>query len=664
MYGIIPKQEIPKQNHETVRILMERWLRAATPHRKWAETGKVCQDFFEGRQWTEEQIAQLKRDMRPVLALNKIAPLIRLASGYQRNNRTDISFLPTNDASSSEDSAKIIGQVVKSIHTSNRIPYRDSEVFYDGIITGRGWWDYRLNFERNDFGEAKISVGDPFSIYVDPDADTYDLNESANYICESRWTSVEEIEFNYGRVAADTLRHKQYSGSGSDFLDGVYGIQEENSPIRTFGMIANERGMSANDLYYSEFVDTYQKQIRLIDMQYYIMEWSRHFIDLETGDHTAIPEHWNDERIQKSLLYAETMKQKLIVDWRRHKRLRWSVLCGDILIHDAWSPYKTFTKIPFFPYFRRGITQGMVNDLLDPQRELNKRRISTTEILTRNANSGWSYRNDALDAKNKALLKQHGSRPGINLEWKGEVEPKRIEPGGYPVGHDKLEEKSRNDLLEISGINESALGELDRVQSGRALEARQRQSVISLQPYLDNFSQSKAIQGEKSLELVQDHYTEHRIIRTIGDDGKTAMLEINKLINPVPGQMPTNGIKEILNDVTIGRYEVQTNERPSSATFENAQFEEALEMLEKLGPIGEMLLQSNPELLVSMSSLPRKEEWINALQAAVAAVQAQNEVAAQQAAGAGAETPAGPDGAVSPPPASPAAPLQIESMPQ
>lgn len=656
MYGIIPSQQLPDQNPEVVRILMERWLRAATPHRRWAESGKLCQDFFESRQWSEEQIAMLKRDNRPILVLNKIAPLIRLVSGYQRNNRTDIDFLPTNDMSSSEDIADVLSMVVKSSSNTNLLQYTDSEVFYDGIITGRGWWDYRLGFAENDFGEVKITTSDPFSIYVDPDADTYDLNATANYLTESRWTSLDEIEFNYGKPVAEQLRSKAYFGNNDTFAGYPYGIGEEISPIRKFAMIANEYGMSVNDLYYTEFVDTYQKRIRLIDTQYYITEWMRHFIDLETGDHTPIPESWSDDKIQKCLLYAQNLKQRVVVDWRKAKRMRWTVVCGDIMVFDGWSPYKTFTKIPFFPYFRRGVTQGLVQDMIDPQRELNKRRISTTEILTRNANSGWMYHQDALDPREKANLKKQGSRPGINVQWKGsnaQMKPERIEPGGYPIGHDKIEEKSRNDLLEISGINESALGELDKVQSGRAIEARQRQSVIALQPYLDNFSRSKMMQGDKFLELIQGHYTEQRIIRTIGEDGQMAMVEINKIMQPQPGQMPTNGVQEILNDITVGKYETQVNETPMSATFENAQFEEALDVLQKLGPVGEMLLQTEPELLVQMSSLPQKEKWINALQQAVQAIQQQKAAAGQPPAGGGAPAPAASGGPQPPPPQAP-----------
>lgn len=665
-YGIVPAKVLPPVNSELVQILLYRWLRAAAAHRKWAESGKLCQDFFEGRQFTEEQIAVLKRDMRPILQLNKIAPLLRLVSGYQRNNRTDISFLPTNDMSSSEDTADILGMCVKSNANTTKLQYIDSEVFYDGIITGRGWWDFRLNFENNDFGDIKPTVGDPFSIYVDPDANTYDLNESASYIQESKWVSVEEVEFNYGKGAAELVRCQVDGSISQDYNGGLYGSLGEISPIRNFAMVPNDYGYGSYiDLYNNEFIDSYQKRLRLIDSQYYITEWCRHFIDLETGDRKAIPETWSDDKITKCLQYAASLKQQLTVDWRKRKRVRWTITCADQIIHDAWSPYDTFTKIPFFPYFRRGVTKGLVEDLIDPQREINKRRMSTTEILTRNANSGWIYHENALDPKEEENLKRNGARPGVNIKWRGNNEafkPTRLEPGGYPVGHDKLEEKSRNDLLEISGINESALGEVEAVQSGRAIEAKQRQSVIALQPYLDNYSRSKSMQGDKYLELIQNHYTEHRVIRTIGEDGKMAMTEINKVMQPEPTQMPTNGTRELLNDITVGKYETTVTEVPMAATFANAQFEEALDILQKLGPIGEQLLQTDPELLISMSSLPQKDKWISALQQAMAQVQAQKAAALAPPGAGGAPppmaAPPGAGGGGAPPPGSPPAPSQ------
>lgn len=621
MYGVIPNQGIADQNIALVRILMERYMRASDAHRPWAEEAKVCQDFFEGRQWTEQQKAALAKTKRAPIVLNKIASLIRLVSGYQRNNRTDIRFMPLNDASSSENIADVLSMLMKSEAERNKLQFKDSDVFLDGIITGRGIWDWRLDFEDNDFGELKVTQDDPFSVFIDPDHDQYDLNK-AGYITESRWVSLDEVEFSYGRGVMEAIRNRVGYG-GQSLSQSIHNpVYEEISPIRKFGQYEDDDNTGiSRDLYYHEFVDTFRKQIRLTDTQYAVTTWQKHFIDLETGDRSPIPEDWDQARIDKCLYYAQARNNQMIVDWRKNRRIRWTVMCGDIIVHDKWSPYKGYTKIGFFPYFRRGITRGLISDLLDPQREINKKRSSILDITSRNSNSGWKYHENSLDPEQEEHLKNYGAMPGVNLKWKGDAagQPQRIEAGQFPAALATLEEKSRGDLLEIAGINESALGELDQVQSGRAIEARQKQTVISLQLYLDNMSRSKGLQGDKGLEIFQNHYTEARLFRTLGEDGRLVSMEINKKQMGMEGQT----IMARLNDITLGRYSVKVDEIPMASTFQSAQFEEAMSILEKLGPVGMALLQIKPDLLIQMSTLPRKEEWAAAIQQAMGTTAAQ-----------------------------------------
>ena len=228
-----------------------------------------------------------------------------------------------------------------------------------------------------------------------------------------------------------------------------------------------------------------------------------------------------------------------------------------------------------------------------------------------------------------------GSAPGVNVKYKGgenKEKPQRIEPGQYPQGLDRLEDKNSEDLNQISGINQSALGQLDTVQSGRAIEARQRQAVLSIQMYSDNFARSKEMQGRNSLSLFQKFYNEHRIFRVIGEDSQLATYEINKR-----QQTGMNSMTR-MNDITVGKYSVHVDEVPISATFKQAQFEETMLIIEKLGPIGMALAQTSPDLIIDQTSLPRKNDWKKALEMA----QSQVDPAMQQQAGMdGAPMPAG-----------------------
>jgi hypothetical protein len=246
-----------------------------------------------------------------------------------------------------------------------------------------------------------------------------------------------------------------------------------------------------------------------------------------------------------------------------------------------------------------------------------------------------------MTPQQKQKLKNFGAAPGFMLEWTGEHEPRQLAPATPPVAHERLEQKADTDLMKISGINESALGQLDRVQSGRAIEARQRQAVIAIQMYMDNFTRTKQLVGEKWLELIQGHYTEERMFRILGEDGRIVTQMINQMqkgmpaidpmtgqpkINPVTGDpvvlnpetgqpLPPGVTTIIANDVSIGKYIVAIDETPLSATFASAQFEEMMTLLEKMGPAMAPFIPAFADLVMDVSSLPRKDEWVERFKA-------------------------------------------------
>jgi hypothetical protein len=146
-------------------------------------------------------------------------------------------------------------------------------------------------------------------------------------------------------------------------------------------------------------------------------------------------------------------------------------------------------------------------------------------------------------------------------------------------------------LKEIAGLNDSALGQLDRVQSGRAIQARQKQAIIGAEMYFDNFSRSKELVARQEISVVQKFYTEPRIIRIrSGQGGQPQETVINRM----------EAAGSIVNNISMGSYDVAIDQAPISATFLQGQFQEALELLEKGIPIP-------PDILIELSSMPNKE---------------------------------------------------------
>jgi len=634
LYGPIVAKALPYQDITKIRMIAQRFDRSSVAHRKWALPAKECIDFFEGRQWTAQQIADLQAHDRPHLVLNKIAPLIRLVIGYHRNNRTDSEFLPGNDEASSEEIAEALTFLMKNEGEACGLEYVNGEVFMDGVLCGRAFWDTRLDFTENDFGNAVSTAVDPFRVRLDPDATDYDINKHS-HITVTSFQSLQEIKKNYGKMAATHLTNLiDGTQAWSHYPDfGPY-PQDEVAPETSF---AEDDDFGENsdrwfrDFFHGEMLDPLEKRIRLIDHQYWVEYQGDVFVDLETGDRKPVPdlsevqlmlknpratERQRQDWIKKMQDYCEFNGNPISVERRLIRRVRWSAVAGDVLVHDDWSPYDQFTVQGFFPYFRRGKTRGMVHDLVDPQREINKRRNSLIEAIAKTSNGGWTYEEGSLDDENEDKLHQFGSAPGVIIKHKnGKPAPKRMDAAPTPQAMKMLEENAAADLKDIGGINESALGSLDRVQSGAAIEARQRQAVIGLQMYNDNFRRSKELVANQYLRLFQTHYTEQRMFRIMGEDGKM----VKKLINIGGFDGQGNYVERMKLDITKGRYSVRISERPMAASFESAQLEEFMQMFEKLAPILGPNIVLLADMMVEMSTVSRKDEIKERIQKIIAA---------------------------------------------
>lgn len=143
-------------NSDTVLLMADRHVRATAGMSDWATRGKQCVDFVEGKQWSVDALKKLNSEDRPAFTFNKIAPLVKLVMGYHRNNRVDAKFLPGFDGSGSKKVADALTRICKITSEITQEPFVDTEVFMDGIMTGRGFYDTRLEFEKNDLDRKSV----------------------------------------------------------------------------------------------------------------------------------------------------------------------------------------------------------------------------------------------------------------------------------------------------------------------------------------------------------------------------------------------------------------------------------------------------------------------------------------------------------------------------
>lgn len=622
---LIPK-DAPAQDLNVIEKQLDRFYRARDGMANWATLAAECIDFVEGRQWTAEDKKLMIEEGRPALTLNKTAPLVRLVKGYYRQNRTEIHFKPGSDGISDDEVARSLNLASKEIDERNATEWVNADVFSSGITAGRGFFDTRLSFEDNVFGNIVETECDPFSVYVDPEATTFDT-KGWNFVQQGTWMSIEDCRYAFGEAAAQlvdfgggTTGRFPIRGDG-----GLTGTENDITPLRSYGLDEDET-RSFDSQYFGavasynifDHINRERKLIRVIECQHRVWTQGQFAIDMETGDKRVIPQSWTRERIAAFEAFCREHNLPITFAQGMCKRIRWTVTAADRVLFDKWSLYRDFTVTPYFPYFRRGVTRGMVEDLLDPQKELNKRRSNFLHILNTMAHSGWIIQEGALSPEMEELLEAEGGRPGILLKYRKDYEqPERIMPGIPSRGHELAGTQAEEDLKEIAGINDSALGQIDKVQSGRAVEARQKQAVVGAEEYFDNWDRTQDMKGRVRLNIIQDYYTEPRIVRVRGDNGKDQMTVLNGI----------DSAGRIINNVQTGTFQVVVDKRPMSAAFKEGEFNEAMQMRKQGIPVPD-------DIIVDLSSVPGKEIIKQRLQAAMDAAAAQ----------AGVQVPAGSEG--------------------
>ena len=258
----------------------EVWCRYAylrdNGHLDFVKKSTVCEDFFVGLQWDPNDLALLKSYRRPALTINKIISTISNVMGEQIFNRTDIAFKPRNEGATSEV-ADALTKVFMQISDNNQLNWVRSDVFADGIVGSRGFFDVRLDFTDSLRGEVRIEQLNPKNVLIDADADEYDPDKWGDVII-TKWMSPDQIEMLYSAADAALLRGRQdsYFPYGYDSID-----RDRDRFGHPRSMYMYNTGPDSGD--------NNTRNIRVIERQWRKLDRVLHFVDVDTGDTRSVP---------------------------------------------------------------------------------------------------------------------------------------------------------------------------------------------------------------------------------------------------------------------------------------------------------------------------------------------------------------------------------------
>lgn len=540
----------------------------------------------DGGQWNDDDRSYMESVQgRKCIERNGILPAVETAVGEQIATRADIAYKPAKGQATS-NIAKDLTKL--GMHVLNKTGYHriEKQMYKDGLIKKRGFVRVRMDFNGNLNGEIDIRNVNPETVVLSPYADQYDPATWPDVLTIS-WLSLDEIEGMYGRearMAADKA-HAEYTEDswGREFahmndLDGRQGF-----------------GKATGNVYHFRSQDSGEVRLRVIERQYYKMSLCLHYVDPKTGDTEPVPDQTPLVQAREFAAMNGLVLQKL-----NAKRVYWLVTTRFAVLHNDWSPYKTFDIIPYFWLFDYGHCLAMVDNAISPQELENKSLSAAIHYQTSVSNSGWKVKKGSLKNMTTADLAEKGMKTGIVLELENVEDAQKITPNTYPTGMDRLSQVGAEGIKSVTGMSDAEQGNNSPEVSGVAINAKQFQSKLILADAHDNMSFTRTLLARKLMELFQRFFTNERMFKIIGTDDRGNDKEEELIINQV------NELGEIINDITLGEYEVVVTSQPLAATFADTQFQQLLEMQKGGIPIP-------ADVIVLASNLSNKQQLADRL---------------------------------------------------
>jgi hypothetical protein len=478
--------------------------------------------FSSGDQWPIEVQNSRHLEARPCLTINKLDAYVRQIVNQMRQSRPRMRAHSMNSEANAKV-ADVITGIFKHIEVNS-----DADTAYDtageyAVRIGWGYWRVITDYVREDSFDQEIfirPIDNPFSVYFDPNSIQPDGSDAEKVLIT---TLMSKDDFKIQYPGAD---------DGGDF---------------------NQRGTGDFD------PDWVQKEDIRVAEYFYVERKKTKLLLLSDG--TKV---YKDEAPSPEILAAAGI---MVVGEREtmRKQIKWCKLTDlEILEERDWSG----RYIPVVPVYGQQLTvedkrkkYGLVRNAKDAQRMYNYWQTSLTESIALAPKAKWllaegqdeGHENEWAQANIKSMPVLRYKQTDINGQQA--PAPQRLQPEPPPAGVIAAAMSIDKDLQSVVGIfDPSQLPQGN--MSGKAIRGQQVQQDMTNFHYYDNLVRSMKHTGRIILDLIPKIYDRERVLRIIGYDGKPEMVTLNQRTQD------EMGVEKVLNDVTVGEYDVYMDTGP------------------------------------------------------------------------------------------------------
>lgn len=516
-------------------------------------------EFLMGDQWDmmARQIRQVEQ--RPCLTINKLPAFIKQVTNDQRQNTASIKIHPVGDGAD-EKVAEILQGISRHIEYSSGAKIAYDRAINNAARIGFGYWRLVTDYcdEKTFDQEIRFrSIRNPFTVYFDPTSTEPDGSDQKRCLIS--------VEMNRKEFEA---KYPDAKATDQSFINGT----GDSMP----GWISKD-------------------QIRL--GEYYRIEEEKATLcmlaDGSTGWKSDLPKE------MYPLIQRERESSK--------RKVMWYKITGADILEKAEIKCKW---IPVFPVWGDEVDingkvyrAGIIRNAKDPAKMYNVHMTAATEEVITRAKAPYIGAEGQFEGHEKKW-RQANVRAFPYLEYKPKTvdgqlapAPQRQPMADVPTGMLALAAQANEDIKATTGIYEASLGQRSNETSGVAIRQRERQGDNANFNFTDSLNMSVLQCGRCINDMIPNYYDATRIVRIMGEDGSVESAEINKPLAPEEQEVGEDGaMKTILNDLSIGEYDVTVSSGPAYQTLR----QEAQETMAGL-------IQAHPEAMQIIGDL-----WIKA----------------------------------------------------
>lgn len=504
----------------------------------------VSEDFYMGKQWTDEEKKYLAERDRACLTINDTAKEINKLAGHQAQSKTDFKLQPVGGTD--QGVCDIGNVVIKNITEQCYYEREEAKVFLDGIIGGRGNFNMYVDKMRNPEGDIKIERFSPKDVRYG-EHEKEDL-EDCEFLVKDKMYSLGRLKAMY----EDFEDELDATFTNMDELKAILAPNEDSSKDPYTQGTETPVTLLSGEI---KIIDVERKELRVMEL------WRKRFIKVPVIVNAGVNFYFDGYGISKAAIKSiKTMKDFYVVE-RVVPKIVLARVCGMSILeyqNPANLPADDFFMVPFYCNKRNGEYWGKIEDIKDLQREVNKRHSQSVDIGNKCAGYGYVYDSQTFaNKKDEDNFLKNRSSAGFAIKVQDAANPpKEIVGGEFPAVISQLLTLSHQNIAELMNITVNPNG---ANESNSMFTYRQKLLFAGNQYVMDNLKFAKTQLGRLLVKVIQDIYTAERIWDILVDENSKTEGGLQ-----IGGQPFTNyafeDIERLLNDNDLTKTQVIVTE--------------------------------------------------------------------------------------------------------